>query len=522
MAIYYIDYTAGNDSWDGLAPEYVSGSNGPWKNATKASGAFNAGDTIKFKCGETWTYQGFTVNSSGSAGSPITFTSYGTGNKPKFHHAQIITDWVEVDETGVYTKGYSACGWLLEDGVGLVKASDQYCSDGNWWFHEWDTIYYKPTDGVPGDHTVERAAGSFITLNPETRSYIVIDGLHIECVGSAIYKGLTYAADHITVQNCHIERAYSGFWFDVTAGATTTELNILNNTFDYVSNAIYLFTAATVTATVSRNVITHACQAYGGNFSLFDAEGISLQNMKNSVIEYNEISGEYCTAAGIVHWDFTSGEIETTNNVFRYNYIHDISGAGIAHGGTAVSSGNCEIYGNIITNYGSDITGAPHGGLRLNRAQTSATPSKVYNNVCYNGDVGIYLNALTDYYTINNNIVHTMSSYLVQSNVLIGNNIFDYNCYKDAATGTPFYYNAGKNWADWKTWCGGDSHSLTSDPLLIDPTDSPPDFRLKPNSPCINKSVEVGLAEDYWGNYVPQGGAPDIGAYEYPSSNMWF
>ena len=40
-------------------------------------------------------------------------------------------------------------------------------------------------------------------------------------------------------------------------------------------------------------------------------------------------------------------------------------------------------------------------------------------------------------------------------------------------------------------------------------------FTLQSSSPCINAGTDVGLTQDYAGITVPQGSAPDIGAYEY-------
>ncbi|NIA21050.1 MAG: hypothetical protein GWP05_03545 [Anaerolineaceae bacterium] len=41
------------------------------------------------------------------------------------------------------------------------------------------------------------------------------------------------------------------------------------------------------------------------------------------------------------------------------------------------------------------------------------------------------------------------------------------------------------------------------------------DYRLKADSPAIDAGLEVGMEKDRAGTKVPQGKAPDIGAYEY-------
>jgi hypothetical protein len=51
-----------------------------------------------------------------------------------------------------------------------------------------------------------------------------------------------------------------------------------------------------------------------------------------------------------------------------------------------------------------------------------------------------------------------------------------------------------------------------ANPLMTNPTNG--DFTLQSISPCINAGTDVGLTEDYDGDHVPYGSAPDIGAYE--------
>jgi len=73
---YYVS-TAGNNSWDGLAPAYVSGTNGPWLTLTYANSHVAAGDTIQIRGG---TYQDEIVSwtTNGTSGSRITITNYPT------------------------------------------------------------------------------------------------------------------------------------------------------------------------------------------------------------------------------------------------------------------------------------------------------------------------------------------------------------------------------------------------------------------------------------------------------------
>src|ERR1700722_11311890 len=75
-ATYYVDNVGGNDSNNGTS------SFTPWATIAKVnSSTFNPGDSILFNDGDTWREQ-LNVPSSGASGTPITFSSYGSGAQP--------------------------------------------------------------------------------------------------------------------------------------------------------------------------------------------------------------------------------------------------------------------------------------------------------------------------------------------------------------------------------------------------------------------------------------------------------
>ncbi len=84
--IYYVS-SSGNDANSGTS------TSAPWKTLTRVNSFTpKAGDQILFKRGEQWTGT-ITVKASGTSGSPIVYSAYGTGNKPEIYGSEKITDW---------------------------------------------------------------------------------------------------------------------------------------------------------------------------------------------------------------------------------------------------------------------------------------------------------------------------------------------------------------------------------------------------------------------------------------------
>ncbi len=83
---YYVS-NSGSDSNSGMSES------SPWKSLTKVNSYFfMAGDKILFKRGDSWEGT-ITVRTSGTAGNPITYGAYGSGDKPKIYGSEVITGW---------------------------------------------------------------------------------------------------------------------------------------------------------------------------------------------------------------------------------------------------------------------------------------------------------------------------------------------------------------------------------------------------------------------------------------------
>lgn len=91
----------------------------------------------------------------------------------------------------------------------------------------------------------------------------------------------------------------------------------------------------------------------------------------------------------------------------------------------------------------------------------------------------------------------------------------DHNCWLQP-TGTMLRFK-GKSYtqaefAAYQHDMGQEAHSLVANPKLVNVSQL--DFHLLPDSPCIDRGIDIGLKTDFECHPLPQGKGPDIGALE--------
>lgn len=215
-------------------------------------------------------------------------------------------------------------------------------------------------------------------------------------------------------------------------------------------------------------------------------------------------------------------EITVSDVIIKYNRFRNV-GEGIYYTIREVNPNltNQDISYNIFENIGQDCGGITWGAIRM----WSDAPFlnnilgtfNIYNNVFYAYPSSVWFgvgiggfSSATEINIVNNVFVNFLSYWFQTSTgdnlttLNIKNNIFynNGNSNNPAITGTPTNYVNSGNQID--------------NPDFVTPGS---DFTLQVGSPAINAGLDVGLTTDYLGYTVPFGIAPDIGAYEYGSSN---
>ncbi|HLN18786.1 MAG TPA: choice-of-anchor Q domain-containing protein, partial [Patescibacteria group bacterium] len=131
-------------------------------------------------------------------------------------------------------------------------------------------------------------------------------------------------------------------------------------------------------------------------------------------------------------------------------------------------------------------------------------PPVIYNNV-FDGaeNFGVWIEANTgaEQPLIKNNIFINTGTNSLKDSASISETGVDYNIYDKALSAVTD---------------GGHSLAIGVDPLFIDAANG--NFRLQLSSPAIDHGTSVGLTSDFLGTVVPQGSAPDMGAYEYDAT----
>lgn len=434
---YYVA-NSGNDTHDGLTPATA------WKTIAKVnSSTFSVGDSILFNRGDSWNEKLLPPN-SGSAGSPIVFSAYGTGNKPIITGLKSVTSWT-LDSTNIYVSTFTNSVLnqntiLVNDTItakGRFPNSTYYMSAFN---SQTQIVSYAPVlTGTPdytGSEVVERNQHWVLDVSKIT-SQSPVSTLNI-------YPPLTYNNTYLApyfFQNRKDFLDSANEWYYDSATkklyvhALSSPTNVKGSTIDtlvYFMKKDYLtfsnlsFTGSNIAAIrgdTSRNLTIQNC-----TFNNNGRDAIRLISAKEAIIRSDSILNSLSNGMYIVVSD--SAHIDS-NYIFKSGMLTGMSANGNGTSQGIFQDGNvAKITNNII-----DSTG--YCGITWH-----GNKDTVYRNFvthfCYNKDDGggIYTSGSTYNDTgsivrqniildaIDNDVAYSNYSAQAAENLYIDNNTY--------------------------------------------------------------------------------------------------
>jgi len=486
---YYVDNTAGSDAKNGLSEGAA------WKTLDKVNAAsFAPGDRILFNAGSRFSGQ-LRPRGAGSEASPIIVDTYGKGDKPliaaegRFHEALLLEnqDYWEVSN-------------LQFTNTGPAREPFRYGIRVRSWDHGvMRHIHLK-------NLLVHDVNGSLVKKDAGEGHGIVWEN------GGQKTKS---RFDDLLIEGCRLVRTdrngicgytpYKPRDFEARSTSVIIRGNLLE---DIGGDGIKVWGAKG--ALVEHNILRGArtrCDDY--------AAGIWPWDSDDTLIQYNEVSGVKGTKDG----EAFDSDAYTTNSTFQYNYTHDNDGGFMliccyANTGTVVrynisqndrarlfhmagENENISIYNNVFfTPKDSDVQiflWSPNGAKWTHDAH-------IFNNIFYtagtmSNSIGLKRKRLGD------------GTFLAESgaggsrNIVFERNVL-YGTFDDSIPGA------------WRT--------MVLDPMLESPgsggngLDSLEGYKLKRDSPLSGAGIPAksSPAQDFWGNRIPEGKDPSIGAHE--------
>lgn len=443
---FFLDATSGNDSNPGTR-------GAPWQTIEKVNGiTLKPGDTVLFKCGETWTGTKLTVAQSGASGAPITYRAYGTGAAP-------ILD------------GNNAVNCMQDSGaVSYITVQD-----------------------------IEVTRGSAFGIQFQGGGHdILIDTCTAHDCGNDNFNFMS-AVYSSAIRNCTSYTPY-----DNTGGtAQITCLEIADGCHDILVDACTLYDSpqdglaihSHAATRVPYNITVQNCTIYD-----VDGQGVHLKKQDGTTDTDRNIRFSNCV-------------IRDSVPLGSYGVILEQTGGKHFNG---VTFDQCRIYGingrPVYLTSPATFTRCLLAGFYGSRCE-GTNAGTFLNNTFYREAVVCFDTQADASNIIAKNNIFCVNDYGAIIRLIGTTGLdFDYNFYfglSNLATGTLWEWGVAEtayNWANWKSTTGMDAHSPTPEdpPGFVDVAGK--DWTLAANSPAIDKGTDVGFS------YL--GAAPDCGYAE--------
>jgi hypothetical protein len=282
----------------------------PWQTVSKVNSiSFNAGDSIKFNCGDVFAGR-LNCGRSGSAGNLIVYTSYGTGAQP------IITGYITLS-----TWTNNGGGIYAAAAPGIQAYAHNLIMDG-----KLQTIAREPNTG-------------FIPFTPVSTTSITVPsltGTPDHTGDSLIVKSSRYTLDHskvvsqstssltISAVTYSIPEGIGMFWFNSSKWLDTLGEWIVNSTTDSIY--VYFGGGGPGSYTVKVSVIDSLVYATGSYFKLKNLH-ITGGNMYNIVNAFG--SGNNVIDSCTIDYAYTGADLRAQHDTVTNSYVFDCLNNGL-------------------------------------------------------------------------------------------------------------------------------------------------------------------------------------------------
>jgi len=261
---------------------------------------------------------------------------------------------------------------------------------------------------------------------------------------------------------------------------------------------------------------SHHIRLSNSNLQTYGASGSTNIVMVANTTSYNEFINcsvhdapvSFDNGATTGHYGFYIGG---HHNIYDGNRVYNNTG----HAFCLYQSGQNNVHDNIIRNniiYGNGFDDGQRGQSLAAVVLASGSSNQFYNNIVYgnrSSGVGVAYTGGGIDNQVYNNTIYGNSGFGIEVSPSSPNTIIKNNIIFSNGRGT-----LNEQIVDWGAAGLVQSNNLTTDPKFVNA--SALDFSLQAGSPAIDAGVTVSVVTtDMQGVARPQGGAYDIGAYEY-------